>query len=253
MSQHSLFDDGAPSPVDASGPMPVPAAVPGVVSDLATTEPLSPEGREALMRSVRDEALVCTRCELSQTRTHVVFGEGNTNTPLVLVGEGPGETEDATGRPFVGRAGKLLDEVLAANGMTRRHVYICNVLKCRATLMEDGRLKNRPPRVEEAAACRGWLESQLRIIQPMVIVCLGSPAANAIIHPNFAITRERGQWFRTSPYAPWVMAALHPAYILRQHGAAFDTARNSLVHDLGAARLKIVELRKAGREAGPPA
>jgi len=75
-------------------------------------------------------------------------------------------------------------------------------LKCRAALMEDGRLKNRPPRVEEAAACRTWLDTQLGIIQPMVILCLGSPAANALIHPNFAITRERGQWFTTSPYAP---------------------------------------------------
>jgi DNA polymerase len=167
----------------------------------------------------------------------------------VLVGEGPGETEDATGRPFVGRAGKLLDEVLLANGMTRKHVYICNVLKCRAALMEDGRLKNRPPRVEEAAACRPWLETQLRTIQPLVIVCLGSPAANALIHANFAIMRERGQWFRTSPYAPWVMAALHPAFILRQHGEAFDSARASLVHDIGQARLKVVELRKAARTA----
>jgi len=191
----------------------------------------------------------CPRCELSETRTHVVFGEGNVNTPLVLVGEGPGETEDATGRPFVGRAGKLLDEVLAENGMKRQHVYISNVLKCRAALMEDGRLKNRPPRVEEAAACRAWLDTQLGIIQPMVILCLGSPAANALIHPNFAITRERGQWFTNSPYAPWIMAALHPAYILRQHGAGYDEARASLVRDIGAARLKVVELRKAGRAA----
>jgi uracil-DNA glycosylase family 4 len=201
------------------------------------------------MAALREQALICTRCELSQTRTHVVFGEGNVHTPLVFVGEGPGETEDATGRPFVGRAGKLLDEALAENGMQRRHVYICNVIKCRAALLEDGRLKNRPPRVEEAAACRGWLEAQLRAIQPLVIVCLGSPAANALIHSNFSITRERGQWFRTSPYAPWIMAALHPAYILRQHGADFDGARVSLIHDIGAARLKVVELRKAARQS----
>ena len=201
------------------------------------------------MAAVREEAVVCTRCELSETRTHVVFGEGNVNTPLVLVGEGPGANEDATGRPFVGRAGKLLDEVLAENGMKRQHVYICNVLKCRAALMENGRLKNRPPRVEEAAACRAWLDTQLAIIRPLVIVCLGSPAANAVIHANFAITRERGQWFSNSPYAPWVMAALHPAYILRQHGEGYDAARSSLVQDIGAARVKVVELRKAARES----
>jgi DNA polymerase len=219
-------------------------------SQVREPEPVwTPEEREARMAAVQAEALVCTRCELSQTRTHVVFGEGRVNSPLVLVGEGPGETEDATGRPFVGRAGKLLDEVLAENGMTRQHVYICNVLKCRAALAENGRLKNRPPRVEEAAACRGWLDTQLRVIQPTVILCLGSPAANALIHPNFAITRERGQWFHQSPSAPWMMAALHPAYILRQHGTEFDAARASLARDVGAARLKIVELRKAARAA----
>jgi DNA polymerase len=92
--------------------------------------------------------------------------------------------------------------------------------------------------------------AQLQIVQPLVIVCLGSPAANAIIHSNFAIMRERGQWFQNNRFAPWVMAALHPAYILRQHGSAFDSARSSLVHDIGAARLKVVELRKAAREAG---
>lgn len=239
--QRSLFDDSAPAaPAPAEG-------TPDRVHE--PEQPYTPAEREARMAAAREQALACTRCSLSETRTHVVFGEGNVNTPLVLVGEGPGETEDATGRPFVGRAGKLLDEVLGANGMTRQHVYICNVIKCRAALMEEGRLKNRPPRVEEAAACRSWLETQLHIIQPLVIVCLGSPAANALIHPNFAITRERGQWFTQRPYAPWVMAALHPAYILRQHGQAYDDARVSLIHDLGAARLKVVELRKAARTA----
>src|SRR5258708_667827 len=116
--------------------------------------------------------------------------------------------------------------------------------------MEQGRLKNRPPRVEEAASCRPWLDTQLAIIRPLVIVCLGSPAANAVIHANFAITRERGQWFTNSPHAPWVMAALHPAYILRQHGEGYESARASLLQDIGTARLKVVELRKAARESG---
>lgn len=247
MSQHSLFEDDSPArPRDGdSAAGSVEPALPPIE---VPARPLAPEERVQQMMALREEALGCTRCGLSETRTHVVFGEGNENTPLVLVGEGPGETEDATGRPFVGRAGKLLDEVLAANGMSRRHVYICNVIKCRAALMENGRLKNRPPRVEEAAACRPWLESQLRLIQPQVIVCLGSPAANALIHPNFAIMRERGQWFRDSPYAPWIMAALHPAYILRQHGEGYETARASLVNDIGAARLQVVELRKAAKQ-----
>ncbi len=252
MPQDSLFDDDRPA--YPGPPLPDPRARPdSSLTRIREREPAyTPEERSARMAVVRDEALVCTRCELCQTRTHVVFGEGNVNTPLVLVGEGPGETEDATGRPFVGRAGKLLDEALAENGMTRQHVYICNVLKCRAALMENGRLKNRPPRVEEAAACRDWLDTQLAVIRPMVVLCLGSPAANALIHPNFAITRERGRWFTDSPYAPWIMAALHPAYILRQHGEGYDSARASLIRDVGAARLKCVELRKAARAAAGP-
>jgi uracil-DNA glycosylase family 4 len=240
VSQNSLFDDDRPA---------APAGEEIAERVREPERPYTPEERVARMAAVREEALVCTRCPLAETRTHVVFGEGNVNTPLVLVGEGPGETEDATGRPFVGRAGKLLDEVLRENGMTRQHIYICNVLKCRAAVMENGRLKNRPPRVEESAACRNWLDTQLRLIQPQVILCLGSPAANALIHPNFAITRERGQWFTNTPHAPWIMAALHPAFILRQHGEGYDTARASLVRDLGAARLKVVELRKAAKAA----
>jgi uracil-DNA glycosylase family 4 len=254
MSQGSLFDEGPAVPPHSGETSPHQGSGAAAREGVRVREPAAdytPEERITRMQAVCQEALVCTRCELSQTRTHVVFGEGNVNSPLVLVGEGPGETEDATGRPFVGRAGKLLDEVLAANGMKRQHVYICNVLKCRAALMENGRLKNRPPRVEEAAACRAWLDTQLAIVRPSVILCLGSPAANALIHPNFAITRQRGQWFTDSPYAPWIMAALHPAYILRQQGSGYDEARATLVKDIGAARLKVVELRKAQRDSAP--
>src|SRR5262245_32606441 len=151
---------------------------------------LAAEEKTASLAKVREPPLVFVRCGLADSRTNVVFGEGNPATPLVFVGEGPGETEDATGRPFVGRAGKLLDEVLAENRMRREHVYICNIVKCRAADRVDGRWNNRPPAPEEAAACRPWLEAQLRIIRPLVIVCLGSPAANAIIHKNFRIMQE---------------------------------------------------------------
>lgn len=210
---------------------------------------LSPEEKEARMAQVRERALVCVRCPLAQTRTKVVFGEGNVASPLVFVGEGPGETEDATGRPFVGRAGKLLDEVLRENGMTRSHVYICNIVKCRAASFEEGRWKNRPPRVEEVEACREWLRAQLRIIQPIVIVCLGAPAANEIIHKNFRMTQERGRWFTTSPFAPWTMAAFHPAYVLRLHGSSYEAARAALSGDIADARRKVIEVRRQQAEA----
>jgi uracil-DNA glycosylase family protein len=244
MTQRSLFDDDAPPtvPVEAAPTAEPPPAV-SVEAEAATT----PAEKEVLMAQVREPALTCTRCPLSETRTHVVFGEGNVAAPLVFVGEGPGENEDATGRPFVGRAGKLLDEVLRENGMTRQHVYICNVVKCRAANLEDGRWKNRPPRIEEVEACSGWLRAQLEVIRPIVIVCLGAPAANEIIHRNFRITQERGQWFTHSPFAPWVMAAFHPAYILRQHGTGYDTARASLVGDIANARRKVIEARKQAK------
>ena len=198
---------------------------------------------EQRIEELKAEAADCRTCELCETRTNVVFGEGNPNTPLVLVGEGPGANEDATGRPFVGRAGQLLDQALRENGITRKHVYICNVLKCRASIIEGGSVRNRPPRPAEINACLPWLQRQLEIIQPLVILCLGGPAANVIIHKDFKMTKERGLWFPT-PYARYATAALHPAYVLRQDGETLQGARASLVADIAAARQKVIEAKK---------
>ncbi|HOM71184.1 MAG TPA: uracil-DNA glycosylase [Armatimonadota bacterium] len=195
------------------------------------------------IEQLRLSALTCDKCELAQTRTNVVFGDGNPDTPLVIIGEGPGENEDATGKPFVGRAGALLDQVLRENGLTRKHVYITNVIKCRACISEGGRTRNRPPRTSEMAACIPWLERQLEIIQPLVILCLGAPAANTIIHKDFRMTQERGRFFETK-YARYAIAALHPAYVLRQDGEMYDQTRTSLVADIAAARRKVIEARK---------
>lgn len=203
---------------------------------------------EVQLEELKAKALICETCELCQTRTNVVFGEGNPNTPMVIIGEGPGAQEDETGRPFVGKAGQLLDQALAENGITRKHVYICNVLKCRASLIEGKSIKNRPPRPEEMAACLPWLKQQLAIIKPLVILSLGAPSANTIIHKNFRMTKERGIWF-TSEYVEHAIAALHPSYVLRQHGEAFDEARASLVADIAAARQKVLELKRAAKTA----
>lgn len=199
------------------------------------------------LAAVANEARTCTACPLAETRTNVVFGEGNPEAPLVFVGEGPGAQEDATGRPFVGRAGKLLDECLAECRLSRKHVYICNVVKCRACIIEGRSVQNRAPRPAEIAACAKWLDAQLSIIAPLVIVCLGAPSANTLIHSGFRMLAERGQWFTDGRYAPYMMAALHPAYILRQQGAAYEEARRSLVRDIEAARVRVVELRNAPR------
>ena len=190
------------------------------------------------------QAAHCTACGLSETRTQVVFGEGNPNAPLVFVGEGPGQQEDLTGRPFVGRAGALLDECLRACGITRKHVYICNIVKCRASLVEGGRVQNRAPRTDEVEACFPWLVKQLEAIHPLVTVCLGAPAANTLIHRNFRISQERGVWFTTCPYARYAMATLHPAYILRQEGSVYEELRHQLIADIEAARLKVIQARK---------
>jgi uracil-DNA glycosylase len=200
--------------------------------------------KERRIEELAADAADCTRCDLHLKRTNVVFGTGNPNAPLVLVGEGPGETEDKTGLPFVGRAGALLDDCLRECGMLRKHVYITNVVRCRPTLESGGRLQNRAPTADEATTCiTNWLEPTLTTIQPLVILCLGSPAANAIIHKGFKITQDRGKFF-PSKYARYAIAALHPAYILRQQGEAYDAARATLIQDLEAARKKVIEARK---------
>ncbi|HLV78649.1 MAG TPA: uracil-DNA glycosylase [Chthonomonadaceae bacterium] len=202
-----------------------------------------PGSKAARLAALAERASLCVACDLARTRTNVVFGEGNPEAPLVLIGEGPGQHEDATGRPFVGRSGMLLDACLRENGMTRKHIYICNVVRCRACVLEAGRLKNRPPTPDEAAACSPWLEQTLGTIQPLVILCLGAPSANAIIHKGFKIMSERGQWFE-SKYCRYAMASLHPAYILRQQGEAYDAARRALVADIAAARQKVIEAKR---------
>ena len=208
---------------------------------MSDSQKLSREEREALIAPVGEAASKCVACPLHLTRTKVVFGVGNPASPMMIVGEGPGANEDATGLPFVGRAGKLLDECLHDAGLKREFIYITNVVKCRACLVEGQRVMNRPPAPEEIETCVPlWLEKQIEIIRPRVILCLGSPSANALIHKNFRITQERGKWFE-SRFAPNIMAGLHPAFILRKHGPEFHEARSTLVADITAAKNRAKE------------
>jgi DNA polymerase len=182
----------------------------------------------------------------------VVFGEGNPRSPLVLVGEGPGDKEDATGRPFVGRAGQLLDRALLDNGLTREHVYICNTLKCRAADWSTGKPVNRAPTEEEAATCRQWLIPQLEVISPKVILCVGAPSARNLIRKNFPITRERGKYFLCD-LAKCILATLHPAYILRQQSASNDGGYSLLVADIAkawAAAQRLLDKEGIGAKLG---
>ncbi|MCW5937159.1 MAG: uracil-DNA glycosylase [Fimbriimonadaceae bacterium] len=185
----------------------------------------------------------CRLCPLAERRRNVVFGEGNPSSPLVLVGEGPGDEEDRTGRPFVGRAGKLLDQALAENGLDRTKVYICNTVKCRACDWSTGRPVNRPPAEEETAACRSWLLPQLAAIAPEVVLCIGAPSAKNLIKKAFKITAERGRYF-PSEFARCAIATLHPAYILRNQGASSDGGYRLLVEDIAKAWETAVRLRE---------
>ncbi len=161
---------------------------------------------EDLRQSIGD----CRRCRLCQGRTKLVFGEGSPEARLVFVGEGPGRDEDLVGLPFVGEAGKLLTKIIAAMGLRREEVYICNVVKCRPP-------KNRDPQEDEIETCLPFLRGQLHLIRPEVICTLGRVAAQALLGQEFRITRERGSWY-TFMETP-VMPTFHPAYLLRNPSA----------------------------------
>lgn len=190
------------------------------------------------LADVRSAALACVACPLHRDRTQVVFGTGNPDTPMVLVGQSPGEQEDSTGEPFVGRAGQLLNECLQACGIKRRHIWITNIVKCRPwRRTSGGRGQNRDPEPDEIAACRTWIEAELALIRPRVIVCIGQPAASLILGRPVVISRDRGKWFTEHPFRPaHVMPVLHPAYLLRKQGPVFDELKEQLTRDLDEAR-----------------
>ena len=148
----------------------------------------------------------CSDCELCSGRTNLVFGDGDHNARLMFIGEGPGEQEDLSGIPFVGPAGKLLDDYLTAVGIDRSEVYIANIVKCRPP-------NNRDPKPEEQDACIKWLRRQTALIHPKLIVCLGRISAIRLIKPDFRITREHGQWFDKGSVR--MIATYHPSALLR--------------------------------------
>ena len=177
------------------------------------------------------EASTCTGCALSERRTNVVFGEGDPQSLLVLIGEGPGETEDKMGRPFVGRAGQLLDKAIIEAGLQRSQLYITNTVKCRAADWSTGKPVNRAPVEAEVQACRRWLEPQIALLKPKVILCIGAPSAKNLIKKNFQITKERGIYFPCE-FARTAIATLHPSYILRQMNISGDGGYSLLVADI---------------------
>jgi uracil-DNA glycosylase len=183
------------------------------------------------LEELEESASGCTGCALAERRTNVVFGEGNPLSPLVLVGEGPGDQEDKTGRPFIGKAGQCLDRALGEAGLSRGDVYICNTVKCRAADWSSGKPVNRPPTELETQTCRQWLIPQLGLIRPQVVLCIGGPSAKNLIRKNFLITKERGT-FQKCEFSQIAMATLHPAYILRNAYGGSDGGFSLLVADI---------------------
>jgi uracil-DNA glycosylase len=161
---------------------------------------------EITLSVLQKEVRACTRCPLAQTRKTVVFGEGNGRADLVFVGEAPGEEEDAQGRPFVGRAGKFLDQMIQRIGLSRKEVFICNVLKCRPP-------GNREPEPAEVEMCQGYLFAQLQVIRPKLICTLGRHAYNTLMHVDERITKIRGQF--TEYGGVKLLPTYHPSFLLR--------------------------------------
>lgn len=178
--------------------------------------------------SLTEEITNCQKCRLCAARTHAVPDEGNPHARLMFIGEGPGRDEDLTGRPFVGRAGQLLDKMIAAIGLSREEVYIANVVKCRPP-------QNRAPEMDEVAACMPYLRAQVGLIRPQVIVLLGSSALGAILGPEHRITRERGAWIERK--GVFFMPTFHPAALLRD-----ESKKRPVWEDLKKVRDKLQEL-----------
>ena len=170
----------------------------------------------------------CQKCALGATRTKSVFGTGSRTADLLFVGEAPGEQEDLTGVPFVGRAGQLLDKFLQAVDIPRDNVYIANILKCRPP-------QNRDPLPAEEDACIDYLREQVRLLQPRVIVCLGRVSAMRLIKPDFRITKEHGEWFEKNGYL--MTAVYHPAYLLRD-----PRKKEDMLEDMRRIAQKLAEL-----------
>lgn len=163
---------------------------------------------EQELEKIKQQCLGCQKCVLGQTRTNLVFSDGVPNHKLVLIGEAPGFNEDQTGVPFVGKAGQLLDKIFASVGLSRqKDVYICNTIKCRPP-------DNRDPLPAEKDACRPYLDAQLAILKPKIILLCGKVALTSFIPDATGITRIRGQWF-DGPYGSKMMPIFHPSYLLR--------------------------------------
>ncbi len=199
--------------------------------------------RERTLQRASSVVEACRKCSIGSTRRNSVYGEGDPCARVMVVGEGPGENEDKQGRPFIGRAGELLEKMLGAIGLAREDVFICNTVKCRPTLVDGVRVKNRAPDASEMKNCRPYLDEQIEIVRPEIILALGAPAAKTFMGEKFSISKQRGQWYDGPGGIPTI-ATFHPAYILRQTGGEITATKRLVYEDLKQVRARL--------DAGPP-
>ena len=207
----------------------IPVATPGRGIHIA-----APQKGRASLTALRRAARDCRACDLWRHATQTVFGEGASKASIMFVGEQPGDQEDVAGHPFVGPAGKVLDEALFEAGIDRAEVYVTNAVKhFKWSPAERGKRRiHKKPRSSEINACRPWLDAEIRLVKPQVLVCLGATAAQALLGRDFSVTRQRGELIE-SPLAPKVVATVHPSSILRAPDqAARELQMKEFVRDL---------------------
>jgi uracil-DNA glycosylase family 4 len=196
-----------------------------------------PSGTYQTMTQLAEHCNQCHRCELGNTRTHAVIGRGNLKAPVMIVGEAPGQTEDETGLPFVGRSGELLEKILASVGLTtEQDIYICNVNKCRPP-------NNRTPTAEEMAACKPYLLEQIRLVDPKIILLTGATAVKGVTGDKRGITKIRGSWIEWE--GKLCMPIFHPAYLLRNPSKEKGSPKWLMWQDIQTVRAKLDEIQAA--------
>lgn len=222
------------------------------------------------MAALQAEMKGCVRCDLSVGRTQVVPGDGNPRSAIMLVGHGPGGTDDATGLPYTGPGGDLLDELLEQAGIDRKRVFLTNLTKCWAWKQEFGRRINRTPAAREVKACSPvWLRQELEIVRPRAIVCLGGPTAQYFLGKDFKITRQRGEWLEIPDGAPIVkligawpdpapvaMAIVQPAYLIHLQNhvpESYAGARQGMLRDLAKVKAVLDGIEPEVRREDEPA
>jgi uracil-DNA glycosylase len=232
MSTDDQMDLFGSSGISSSVPAPVEAVDPELIPTSAKI-PILP-GTYSSMAEISRHCNQCHRCGLGATRTHAVVGRGNPQAPIMIIGEGPGQNEDETGKPFVGKAGQLLDKILESVKLTEADVFIGNIVKCRPP-------DNRTPTQEEMDACRPYLIEQIRMVDPKIILLAGASAVKGLIGDKRGITKIRGEWIEWE--GKLCMPVFHPAYLLRNQSRDKGSPKWLMWQDIQTVRAKLQEIQ----------